>query len=270
MLIGFRGLGLLRGWPFQDPGEADAQIREIAALIDQGADRDLLDVEVLECEEAFSAWAAVYDPSVNPLIIAEEPVLRALVEGLEHGVALDLGSGTGRVSSVLRQLGHDVFSLDGSLSMLLRDAAGEGRSRRICGDLHALPFADASFDLVVCGLSLTHVRRLEGPVSEAGRVVRPGGTVVLTDIHPLAVATGAHAFFAREDGTPAVTANEVHWPSEYVEACRAAGLRVERLLEPTFDRSLLDRVSEADLKAALEVSVVGLPYVLAWLLRRGE
>jgi len=242
LLLGFRGLGLLRGWPFQDPEEAAGEIAAIAMISARGDEQSESQVEALDAGEAFTAWSATYDPTVNTLIAAEEPVVRAMLEEVVPGKALDLASGTGRLSKILRDLGNEVVALDGSLAMLRRARAGRTAEVLVCADLHGLPFPDWSFDVVACGLSLTHVRDLGPPIAEIARIVRPGGNVVLSDIHPLAVATGAHAFFEREDGSPAVTTNEVHWPSAYLEAFRTSGFLVERCGE----------LSRPDLRADLE------------------
>lgn len=268
LLLGFRGLGLLRGWPFQDPEEAADEIAAIAMIGARSDERSEFEVEALDAGEAFTAWSASYDPTVNTLIATEEPVVRAILDEVVSGRALDLASGTGRLSKILRDIGNDVVAVDGSLEMLRRARADRAAEALVCADLHRLPFPNASFDVVVCGLSLTHVRDLGPPIAEIARIVRPGGNVVLSDIHPLAVATGAHAFFEREGGSQAVTKNEVHWPSAYIEAFRTSGFVVEHLVEPVFDRTALEMVSDPDLKAALEVGVLGLPFALVWLLSR--
>jgi hypothetical protein len=81
------------------------------------------------------------------------------------------------------------------------------------------------------------------------------------------VATGAHAFFKRPDGSRAVARNEVHWPSAYVNAAAAAGLVVESCDEVLIDDALLEEFAVADDYLA-ETALLGLPFVLIWLFRR--
>jgi len=63
-----------------------------------------------------------------------------------------------------------------------RDALAEAAKlgiETVWGDAdEALPFEDASFDVVVCGELLEHIRDPAGLVAEAHRVLRPGGTLV--------------------------------------------------------------------------------------------
>jgi ubiquinone/menaquinone biosynthesis C-methylase UbiE len=49
------------------------------------------------------------------------------------------------------------------------------------GDAHHLPFLDASFDSVVCTLSLCNIPDVDLAVTEMKRVLRPGGRLVLVD-----------------------------------------------------------------------------------------
>ncbi|MGW6447332.1 methyltransferase domain-containing protein [Lentzea sp. NPDC055074] len=61
-------------------------------------------------------------------------------------------------------------------------AAGLGREVTLLqGTAHSLPFADASFDTVVCTLGLCAIPDHETAVAEMVRVLRPGGRVVLLD-----------------------------------------------------------------------------------------
>ncbi|MEK6541818.1 MAG: methyltransferase domain-containing protein [Pseudomonadota bacterium] len=49
----------------------------------------------------------------------------------------------------------------------------------IIGSLDALPFADATFDTILCNAVLEHVKHPEAVVAELARVLRPGGHVIL-------------------------------------------------------------------------------------------
>lgn len=116
------------------------------------------------------------------------------------GRVLDIGAGTGRSSIMVLTarpqatlVASDLFSSsfehhfgsEGRPEDRLRrnlDAAGVGDRATIeTADMLALPFADASFDAAVSAYAMEHVGR-EGArqaVSEAHRVVRPGGQFLL-------------------------------------------------------------------------------------------
>jgi ubiquinone/menaquinone biosynthesis C-methylase UbiE len=98
--------------------------------------------------------------------------------------ALDVGCGTGIYTAWLAAQGLDVTGLDRDPSMLAVARAKVPGARFLEGDVAALPFADASFDLV---LAVTLFCFLNGEQRQAAarellRVVRPGGRVVVGEL----------------------------------------------------------------------------------------
>jgi SAM-dependent methyltransferase len=111
--------------------------------------------------------------------------LVAFVEGLgQVADALDLGCGDGRLSG---HLAADRLTLaDVSDVALVRAAARLPAATVATLDPDApLPLPDNAFDLVLCADTVEHVRDLQLLLSEARRVLRPGGR--------LAIATPAHS-----------------------------------------------------------------------------
>jgi SAM-dependent methyltransferase len=50
-------------------------------------------------------------------------------------------------------------------------------------ELDRLPLPDDSADVIVCALALVHVPRLQPVLAEFARVLRPGGDLVISDVH---------------------------------------------------------------------------------------
>lgn len=268
--LGLHGLALLRDWPDGDPAGADARMGAMRRLLDGQGEPEAFEERViddLEPTDAYREWAATYDEP-NALIAAEERALRGVLAEFPLGRAIDMGSGTGRITEGLRRLGHDAVAMDRSEAMLSVARARAEPVPAVVGDLTRLPFGDATTDLVVCGLALTHVHDLAPVFRAFARVVKPGGAIVTSDIRPLAVATGAHALFKRADGTRGVTRNHVHWPSAYVLAAASAGLVVRRCVEAFVDEALLREFGVEDLYLAPEVAIDGLPFALLWSFER--
>jgi ubiquinone/menaquinone biosynthesis C-methylase UbiE len=65
-----------------------------------------------------------------------------------------------------------------------RTPEGERQPSFVVGDAAALPFADATFDLVVSTLSLHHWDDAIVGLSEIARVLRPGGKALIWDVRP--------------------------------------------------------------------------------------
>jgi SAM-dependent methyltransferase len=96
--------------------------------------------------------------------------------------ALDAGSGTGSLAFALAPHVGEVVAVDSRTEYV--DAGRElapANVRFVEGDVTALPFDYATFDIAGCVRVLHHVRRPELAVSELARVTRPGGRVLVAD-----------------------------------------------------------------------------------------
>jgi ubiquinone/menaquinone biosynthesis C-methylase UbiE len=100
------------------------------------------------------------------------------------GRTLEVAAGTGRNFSFYPP-DVTLVAIDSSAGMLdeaRSRAARLGREIEISqADAEALPYADASFDAVVCTLALCSVADRAGALAEMYRVLRPGGLVLLLD-----------------------------------------------------------------------------------------
>ncbi len=106
-------------------------------------------------------------------------------EILRAGIArsartLDIGTSTGTNLRMLRELGfRDVIGVDAS-EEAIRYCAGKGLAPVRKGDACALPFADASFDLVLATDIIEHVDDDLLALREIARVLAPGGKALIT------------------------------------------------------------------------------------------
>ena len=270
LLLGVEGLALLRGL-FRGTDEA-AQRRtdEIKAILAQDAFAEALEVPILDVPDGYERWSSTYDAPGNPLISAEQPVVWELLERAAPGRALDAPCGTGRHTARLVELGHDVVAVDGTRSMLDRARERVPQARFVEGDLRALPLDDHAVDLAVCALSLEHLEELERPVAELARVLRPGGTLIISESHPFLRTVGNAPFFRDAAGAGGVVRSYNHLHGDYLDAFAAAGLELRRCIEVRFGREQVEMQAAARFfPEATEAAVLGLPAVLIWDLRMG-
>ncbi|MGW0229956.1 class I SAM-dependent methyltransferase [Actinopolymorpha singaporensis] len=236
-LVGLEGVALLRaqaGDPLGSSREfVQARLDEVRAML---ADPDLSArpggmVGDIGTRDGYAQWVHSYDDPGNPLIAAEEPVVRPLLDALKLGRVLDAACGTGRHSHYLAELGHEVVGVDSSPEMLARARAkvpaGEFREAA----LDELPFPDGSFDSLVCTLALTYQPRLEPTLAEFARVLRPGGQMILSDIHWLSLYLGGVSSIDGPDGRLAMPASRF-LPSDYLRVAIASGFTVRACHEP--------------------------------------
>jgi ArsR family transcriptional regulator len=114
-----------------------------------------------------------------------EALARTALPLLEPGDVLDIASGDGVLAELLAPHSHRYVCIDTSARVV---AAAAERLRRFAnvevreGDMHALPFDDGSFDLVVLMHALTYASKPAQAVAEAARVLRRGGRLLLSSL----------------------------------------------------------------------------------------
>lgn len=182
--------------------------------------------------DAYARWAATYPPHAhNALMEAEQAAMLDLMPPVAGRRILDLASGTGRYGLIAWQRGARLsLALDNSPAMLRANPL----PRRVQSTAEALPFSRASIDVILCGLALGHLPDLGASMAEMGRVLRPGGVALVSDVHPFLFLSGAQRTFNADGHTYAVE-HHVHLYADYHAAAAHAGLRLEAILEPTLD-----------------------------------
>ncbi|MEM9629499.1 MAG: class I SAM-dependent methyltransferase [Pseudomonadota bacterium] len=112
---------------------------------------------------------------------AYERLIRRQAPGIVGGEVMDVASGTGEVTRLLRRLGCRVTGVDLSADMVSRARekhAGDPEVDFIEGDTEYLLFADESFDGIVCRNLIWTLTDHAAAFAEWRRVLKPGGTVV--------------------------------------------------------------------------------------------
>jgi SAM-dependent methyltransferase len=233
-LLGLEGLGLLRSFGGEfDRDFVEARIAEIRRLLDdESLANAAVEVDRVDTVAGYRVWSRTYDHPRNTAFDLDEPVVREIVDALPVGTALDAACGTGRYAEFLVARGHQVIGVDSSPDMLARAGGRVPAAEFRLGDLHQLPVADATQDLVVCTLALTHVPALHPVLAEFARVLRPGGHVVIADMHPETVARSYVPRLRDPDGRPARLASYHHLVGDYLRAALSAGLLLRRCDEP--------------------------------------
>ncbi len=128
--------------------------------------------------------------ALSGLYVGEAAVERALLAMLADeapiGRLLDIGTGTGRILELLSPHAQQSVGLDLDHDMLVlaRATLGEARLSQAVvrhGDLHHSPFGAGSFDVAVMHHVLHLLDAPGAAIREAGRLLRPGGCLVVVD-----------------------------------------------------------------------------------------
>lgn len=142
----------------------------------------------------YQLWAETWDSTPSPIVSLEQRTLLPWVERLRARRAVDIGCGTGRWTARLNAIGFDA-----SPAMLAVAAhKPELRGRIAVADAMSLPIAPGCCDVALCALTLGHIRDGAAVIRELARIIEPGGSLLLSDFHPAAVAQGWRRTFRRE------------------------------------------------------------------------
>ena len=179
--------------------EAGRVARRLVSLLPEGdfqavRDRErLAEIKASRAEAAesyFRANAARWD-SIRSLHVDESEVERAMLTAFPDHVEdmLDIGTGTGRMLRLFARRIDRGVGIDQSRDMLAFARANlEGAEFRHChvrlGDMYRLPAADATYDAVVIHQVLHYAERPGAALAEAGRVLKPGGLLLIVDFAP--------------------------------------------------------------------------------------
>ncbi len=116
-----------------------------------------------------------------------EATARGLFGLMQLGDVLDAGSGDGTLAQLLAPRARSVTCLDKNDKIVeaARTRLAKLRNATVCqGDVHELPFGDASFDHVMLFNILTQATTPSRVISEAARVLRDGGNLAIVTLAP--------------------------------------------------------------------------------------
>jgi len=157
--------------------------------------------------------------------------------------ALDVATGPGTFLRALAPHVRRIAGVDFTPALLagaqrMAREAGLTNAAFVRGDAHALPFRDASFDLLACGFSLHHFSDAAAAIGEMARVLRPGGRLALVDI---IVPAGAASEINNAIERARDASHQTTFTAEELQTLIArAGLRVTRSEVTAVERSYAD------------------------------
>jgi len=149
-----------------------------------------------------------------------EALARGIMHLVELGDVLDVASADGVIGELLAAHSRSIVCLDSNERMVEAAALRLKplkHARAEIGDMHALPFADGTFDLVLLMHALTYSTEPARAIAEAARVLRPGGRVLAMTLHAHQHKQAAETFDHRNLGFK---------PDELRRICRKHGLDV--------------------------------------------
>jgi SAM-dependent methyltransferase len=186
--------------------------------------------------QGYRLWADRYDQELNPLLTLEQRIGEALLPPVIGLDVVDLGCGTGRWLDTLRRLGaHNLTGVDLSPEMLSHARRKlEDKANLLCTDYRQVALERESADLVLCNFALSYVDDPLELLQLARAVLKPGGWLFLSDLHP---DTASRLHWRRgipgQRGLQEIRTYEATM-SGVMAVCERAGLAPGVHLEPRF------------------------------------
>jgi SAM-dependent methyltransferase len=223
------------------------------------ADDDLWETHAQWWQDGFTEGAdAEYEEQILPMAAAALAGARRV---------LDVGCGDGQISRLAVKVGAElVVGVDPTWNQVVVAAERGGGARFLRSGAADLPFADASFDVVVACLVFEHIEAVDAAIAEVSRVLAPGGRFLFFLNHPLLQTPNSGWIddqvldppeqywrigpYLIEDLTieqveKGVFIPFIHRPlSRYVNALAANGLFVQRMEEPAPPPGFIERAHE--------------------------
>lgn len=138
-------------------------------------------------KQSFDLQAETYDYDKNGLHARNQyQAILEKVKEFQLGKVLDVGCGTGvLLEQLLKVYGgsaNQFFGLDLSKKMLeIADSRLAEKATLVQGDAETLPFADCTFDTVLCCDSFHHYPNPQQAIIEFCRVIKPNGRLLISD-----------------------------------------------------------------------------------------
>ena len=195
--------------------------------------------------DGYDIWAPTYDEERNPLIALEENVTLDLIGDVRNQRVLDVGCGTGRYCELLAKKGANVVGIDPSAKMLeyaKRKITPNCRFELRLGRVEDASFPSNHFNVVVSALTVGHIIELESVIREVSRIIKSGGSLIVSDIHPYWPISG-HDYVEFFDGSGQEyrIPEYAHLFEEYWNLFRRFKFSVEDVKEPRIDDKLIER-----------------------------
>jgi ubiquinone/menaquinone biosynthesis C-methylase UbiE len=127
---------------------------------------------------AYDGWSRIWNFARFTNVSIYDATLNSLEQ--RHHRVLDVGCGTGIMSTELAACGHHVLGVDLSPAMIEQAQRKQADNLNfVLGDAEQLPVADHCFDAVVNLISFHHYPHPARALAEFHRALRPGGRLVL-------------------------------------------------------------------------------------------
>ena len=178
----------------------------------------------------------VYDAEPNPMLSLEQRFLECLLPPVAGLDVVDLGCGTGRwLAKLASQAPRTLVGVDFSPEMLAQAKRKLGDAAHwVVADCTDLPFPRSSADLILCSFLPSYLQDLAKFAEQVRRLLRPGGVIFITDLHPATTAKLGWRRGFHVDGSFIDIATYSRPIQQILSPLENLGIQADAVLEPQF------------------------------------
>lgn len=183
----------------------------------------------MSVQAAYDNWSTTYDADQNLTRDLDQIVTKETLMRLRCKSIVEIGCGTGKNTLLLSQIAQTVYAVDFSAAMIekAKEKVNSVNVTFITADItNQWICSNESIDLITCNLVLEHIKDLSKILSEASRVLVPGGYFFICELHPFRQYRGTQANFQRNQEVIEIPAF-VHHLSDFFHAAKNFGFRLE-------------------------------------------
>lgn len=180
-------------------------------------------------QEGYDIWAADYDSYPNPTVATDEMGFPNFWRHHSGRKVLEVGCGTGRHTKKWVEAGNSLTAIDISPGMLAmaRSKISSLNVNFIEGDFIAQKNLAHDFDIVVESLMLEHIQDLAAFFNQCVTVLKTGGDLYLSEIHPQRTQAGIGAHFKVKNSDAEIHLVSFPHTENEIETCAAkAGFKL--------------------------------------------
>jgi cytosine/adenosine deaminase-related metal-dependent hydrolase/2-polyprenyl-3-methyl-5-hydroxy-6-metoxy-1,4-benzoquinol methylase len=187
-------------------------------------------------KDGYRLASHVYDAEPNPMLSLEQRFLERLVPPVAGLDVVDLGCGTGRwLAKLSLQAARTLVGVDFSPEMLVQAKRKLGDAARlVVADCGNLPFPRSSADLIVCSFLASYLQDLARFAEQVRRLLRPGGVIFVTDLHPATTSRLGWRRGFHVEGSFIDIATHSRSIQQILSPFEDLGIEADAVLEPQF------------------------------------
>lgn len=229
--------------------------------------------KITEPEKAYDLWAKQYDHQPGNLMLdLDEALFTRFLETVPvtDQVVADIGCGTGRHwKKILARKPQSLLGFDVSEQMLaeLQRKYPQATTNHL-GTEHQLSLPGESVNLIVSTLTIAHIENISEALREWKRVLTLGGSIIITDYHPVALSKGGNRTFSHNGETVAVR-NHVHSIKYLNEIANDLGLQKIAFSEQLIDVTMKSYYENKN-AVSLYQKFLGTPIIYAIHLKKPD